>query len=156
MFVYSINLTAPGEFTCSGSANTEVGVYSVKPGPRNLSWQAMSILGKGAGLTAISGIAIRMMTVTTASTAGSAATKAPKDINSPTAGLTAISGQTISTTGRVNHQVFGCGAAGPGGWVVPNPDSQLTLPGTSAGSIDALCVSGTVSLKFEATMDVVE
>jgi hypothetical protein len=116
----------------------------------------MSVIGKASQLTSISGICIRLMMVTTASTGGSAAVASPKKVGGLAATQTPLYNQTISSTGRTNHGSFGCGAAGPGGWVCPNEDSMPELAGSSAGSIDTICVSGTASLTFEATQETCE
>lgn len=152
--VYTSSLATPGNSTCSGTPGTEVGTIMLKPAAavpaRNVMLQAVYVIGKGAGLTAISGISFRIMRATTASTAGTATTPAPKDAGMQAATAVAATGQTISSTGRTNHVVFGCGAAGPGGWVAPNPDSVITV--TSAAtqpSVDVLNTSGTASLNYE-------
>lgn len=156
MWVYEVSLATAGNFTTNATAATEMGVYSTKPGLASVGWQSMSLIGKGAGLTAISGIGIRLCTFTTASTSGTAANASPARILGTAATQTSVSGQTISSTGRQNTKSFGCGAAGPGGWVVPNEDSMVRLQGSSVGSIDTLDVSGTVSLVFEASCETVE
>lgn len=154
MFVYTSSLATPG-VTTGGSANTEVGVISYKP-PTTLparvgGLQAVYVVGRGAGLTAISGLVFRIIRCTTASTGGTATTPNPKDPASPAATVTAVTGQTISTTGRTNHVIFGCGAAGPGGWVAPNPDSNVMIipTVTTAPSVDVVEASATASLTFE-------
>lgn len=154
MFVYTSSLATPGVIT-GGATNTEVGVISYKPPvilpARTVYLQAVYVVGRGAGLTAISGLVFRIIRVTTASTSGTATTPQPKDTGNPAATVGAVTGQTISATGRTNHVVFGCGAAGPGGWVAPNPDSMIIQPAvvTTAPSIDVVECSATASLTFE-------
>lgn len=154
MFVYTASLATPGPIT-GGAVNTEVGVISYKPPivlpARVGGLQACYVVGRGAGLTAISGLVFRIIRCTTASTAGTATTPNPKDPGSPACSTTAVTGQTISSTGRTNHVVFGCGAAGPGGWVAPNPDScVMIIPVvTTAPSVDVVEASATASLTFE-------
>ena len=153
--VYSLSLATAGNLTTSGTANTETDTFFVKAGVRNVALQAMYVLGKGAGLTAISGISFRIVKFTTASTAGTGITPTPKDPGSQAAKATSASRPTAGST-RVNRIVFGCGAAGPGGWVAPNPDSVELLEGGGALSIDSFDVSGTVSLNFEFSAEIVE
>src|ERR1700675_4212041 len=113
MFVYTSSLATPGPVT-GAAANTEIGVISYKPPvilPARVGYfQAAYVVGRGAGLTAISGLVFRICRMTTASTAGTATTPNPKDQNAQAATLTAVTGQTISATGRTNHVIFGCGA----------------------------------------------
>jgi hypothetical protein len=155
MFVYTSSLATPGTTASSGTPNTEVGVISYKPPvtlpARTIFLQAVYVVGRGAGLTSISGLVFRVARFTTASTAGTATTPQPKDTGNPAATVGAVTGQTISTTGRTDHVIFGCGAAGPGGWVAPNPDSMIIQPAvvTTAPSVDLLEASASASLNFE-------
>jgi hypothetical protein len=156
--VYTSSLATPGNSTTSGTPGTETDAVYLKPASavpaRNVLLQAAYVIGKGAGLTAISGIVFRIIRATTASTAGTATTPNPKDAGMQAATAVASTGGTISTTGRTNHVIFGCGAAGPGGWVAPNPDSVIAV--TSAAtqpSVDLLAASGTASLGFEFSVE---
>ena len=155
--VYTLSLATAGNTATNGSANTENPTFTTKPGVRNVALQAMYVTGKGAGLTSISGIIHRIVTFGTASTSagGVAIVPSPKDPGMQAALQVPFSNQTVGST-RKNHVVFGCGAAGPGGWVAPNPDSVILLQGGSAGSIDAVNASGTVSLNFEWSAETVE
>jgi hypothetical protein len=153
--VYSISLATPGNLTTNGVANTETATFGVNSGVRNVALQAMYAIGKAAGLTAISGIAFRILRWGTGSTAGTAITPTPKDSGMAASAAAAASRPTVGTT-RTNRVVFGCGAAGPGGWVAPNPDSVELIPGGGAESIDAMDVSGTISLNFEWSAEIVE
>ena len=153
--VYTLALATEANIATSGTANTEVEVFFCKAGVRNAALQAMYVIGKGAGLTAISGIVFRLIKWGTAATVGTAITPTPKDPGMQAAKQTAASLPTAGTT-RTNHVLFGCGAAGPGGWVAPNPDSVILLEGGGAPSIDALSASGTISLNFEFSAETVE
>lgn len=153
--VYASSLATAGNLTTNGSANTETETYFLKAGVRNAALQSQYVIGKGAGLTAISGISFRIIKWTTASTGGTAITPTPKDPGMQAAKATAASRPTSGTT-RVNRIVFGCGAAGPGGWVAPNPDSVELLEGGGALSVSCMDVSGTVSLNFEFSFEHVE
>ena len=155
MFVYESSLATAGNLTTNGTANTETETFrlnAVTQG-RNVALQSIYLIGKGAGLTAISGIALRVITWGTGATVGTAITPAPKDQNAPAASATAASRPTAGTT-RTNRIVIGCGAAGPGGWVAPNPDSTIAIRASATPqSIDGLDVSGTVSLNFEFSFE---
>jgi len=153
--VYSSSLATAGNLTTNGSANTETDAWFLKAGVRNAALQAVYVIGKGAGLTAISGIAFRIIKFTTASTGGTGITPTPKDPGMQAAKATAASRPTAGST-RVNRIVFGCGAAGPGGWVTPNPDSVELLEGGGGLSIDMMDISGTISLNYEFSFEHVE
>jgi hypothetical protein len=146
--IYSLSLATAANVVTNATPATENETFFIKAGVRTCWLQSMYVLGKGAGLTAISGIAHRIIKWGTASTSGTSITPTPKDPGAQAAKMTAASAPTAGTS-RVNRIIFGCGAAGPGGWVAPNPDSVELLEGGGALSIDALNVSGTASLPFE-------
>jgi len=157
--VYTSSLATPGVSTCSATPNTETGAISLKPPvvlpARTIYVQAAYVIGRASALTTISGIVFRLIRVTTASTAGTATTPQPKDTGMVAATAVGATGQTISATGRTNHVVFGCGAAGPGGWVAPNPDSMIVQPAvvTTAPSLDLVAASATASLTYEFSLE---
>jgi hypothetical protein len=153
--MYTATPATPGNLSTNGSANTETETFFVKPGTRNVSLSRVSVGGKGAGLTTISGIALRLLTWGTASTGGTGITPAPVDPGMQASKATAASRPTSGTT-RKNHHVFTCGAAGPGGWVAKEADEKLTLEGSAAGSISMMDISGTVSLNFEFSATIEE
>lgn len=115
--------------------------------------KALYLIGKGAGLTAISGIAARLIRLATASTSGSAITPSPRG----TVGAAALTGFTAPTIGATPLQqlVIGCGAAGPGGWVAPDVDSAIALDanGGANGNLDLISSSGTASLNFQYSLE---
>ena len=150
--VYASSLATPGNLTTNATPNTETDAFFLKPGARNAALQAVMLMGKGAGLTAISGIIMRLCSFATASTAGTGITPRPKDAGMQAATATAASRPTAGAT-RTNRVAFGCGAAGPGGWVAPNVDSLEVLPGSSAASIDGMDASGTASLAYEFSFE---
>jgi hypothetical protein len=159
--VYTSSLATPGPSTTSGSSNAEMNAIYLKPAAavpaRNVGFQAAYVVGRASSATTISGIAFRIIRATTASTAGTATTPNPKDAGMQAATAVGSTGGTTSTTGRTNHVIFGCGAAGPGGWVAPNPDSLIVV--TSAAtqpSVDLLAVSASTSLAFEFSVEHVE
>lgn len=127
---------------------------------RNVGLQALYLQGRGAGLTAISGITIRVEKWTiTAAAGGTAVTPAPRDIGMQAAKSTAAFAAATVTSGTGGPTLLlsiGCGAAGPGGWVAPNPDSVHILEAAATQSLDLFCVSGTASMNFEQSAEVVE
>jgi hypothetical protein len=158
MFVYTTSPATPGSSSTSATPNTETDAIYLKPAAavpvRSPAIQRVDVIGKAAALTAISSIAFRIAHFTTASTGGTAATPTPKDVGSPAATAVASTGGTISSTGRVNHAIFGCGAGGPGGWQALNADSVISAPAESTQpSVDLLAVSGTASLNYEFAVE---
>lgn len=162
MFIYkTLSAMLATNFTTSGTPNTEVDHQFLKPGTRNISLLSLLVGGKGAGLTALSGIAYRLKKwTTTAAAGGTGATPTPSDPGVQAAkascGQSASAGVTPGTGGPTF--VGGCisGAAGPGGWVAENPDAMDTLEGSANQSFDLFSASGTASLSFEFTLKHVE
>lgn len=153
--IYTISLATAGNLTTNATPGTETDAFFVKAGVRNVALQAVYLIGKGAGLTALSGIVMRIIKFSTASTAGTGMTPSPKDPGSQAAKATSASRPTAGAT-RINHMAFGCGAAGPGGWVAPNVDSVVLLEGGGAFSIDGMDASGTASMAYEFSAEIVE
>jgi hypothetical protein len=153
--VYTSSLATPGVSTTSGTGNTETGAISYKPPvtlpARTITLFAASVQGRATLATSLSGLIFRLIRVTTASTGGTATTPNPADTAMAAATATAVTGQTISATGRTNHAIFGCGVSGPGGWQAPQPDAALVQPAvvTTAPSLDMVAASATASLTYE-------
>ena len=143
----------------SGTANTESDVWSITPGNRGLGIQAMYVGGKGAGLTALSGIAYRVKKWGTSSSAGTVTAMVARDPGAQAAKATVRMTNNALTSGTGGPTFLGgciSGAAGPGGWVAPNPDSLMFLEGTTTSSLDLFSGSGTVSLGYDFNIEVVE
>jgi hypothetical protein len=160
--VYNISSRAAAaaleNYATSGTPNSEVDTaFVVKPGAsRPVSLIALRGQGKGAGLTALSGIALRIKIYpTTAAAGGSAITPNPTDNRAPAATGTAAAASTAAGTvtagtGTLVHVGgIGFGASGPGGWVAPNPDGAITIDGGATRSADLFSSAGTASLNFE-------
>lgn len=158
-FLYELSTKAQAEnYTTSGTANTEIDFQFIKPGAsRPVSIQALKVQGKGAGLTALSGISIRLKQWTsTASSGGTSATPSPKNKLVPacvaTAGLGTSGGTASVTSGTGGPSQVGyasMGASGPGGNVAINPDDACLLDGNATMSMDLFSACPTVSLNFE-------
>lgn len=163
-FVYNLSSKAVAEnFATSASINTQIDAAFVKPGStRPVTVIAARVQGKGAGLTALSGIAIRLSQWTTTASAiggGTNIPRVPVDNRAPPAAATsagASAGITSGTGGPSVACAFGCGASGPGGWVAPNPDAGLTLDGGADRSTDVFSASAQASLNYEFSLDIQE
>jgi len=161
MFVYGI---VPGALqTTNATPNTENDCFFIAAGTvgRSTGLQQLSIHGKGAGLTAVSGITFRVKKwTTTASSGGTAITPSPRDATVQASKCTAsyaVATVTSGTGGPTLLLSIGCGASGPGGWVAPNIDSVLLLESQATPrSLDIFNASGTASLNFELACEVVE
>jgi hypothetical protein len=165
-FIYNLQSKMQAEnFQTSGSTNTEIDAAFIRPGAsRVVALIALRVQGKAAGLTALSGIAVRIKQwTTTASSGGTAVTPNPVDNLAPacvaTAGMGTGGGTSAVTSGTGGpNLVGGCGmgASGPGAWTAPNPDGAIVLDGGAAKSTDLFSSSGTASLNYEFQEDIQE
>lgn len=148
--------TAPGAtVTTHGTPNSEVDHLRLLTGAaRGARISGIVLGGKGAALTAISGIVIRLKRYATASTAGSAITPQPKEPSASAAVLTAFTGPTVGATPTLAQIAF-CGAAGPGGWVARDDHQKIVLEagGGAKGNLDLHSASATASLDFEYALE---
>lgn len=156
-FVYSCTPTS--HLTSSGSANTELANMAFRQTTRNCDINSFWCVGRGAGLTALSGIGFRVKRWTTVGSSGNALTPAPRRIGTTASTVVVDSNGTAITAGTVSGALvlgFGCGAAGPGGWTARDPDSVITTEAGSADEITAYSVSGTTSLNFDLSAEIAE
>jgi hypothetical protein len=153
MFVYA---TAPGaNVATNATPNTLTDHLRTLTGSaRQAIITALLLQGKGAGLTALTGIAVQLNRYGTASTSGSAITPQLRQPSAPAAVLTAFTGPTRGTTPTLQLAV-GMGAAGPGGWVARDQDSGIALEagGGAKGNLDLESITGGTSLNFEYTLE---
>ena len=152
MMVYRSSLATAGNLTTNATPNTETEAFFLKAGVRNAAFAAISMLGKGAGLTQLSGIVMRIIKWATASTGGTAITPAPVDPGMQAAKATAASRPTSGST-RTNGLITGCSGTNLGGWTKPNADAGIVLEGSSAFSVSGMDASGTASLNYEFSFD---
>lgn len=145
-------------YSTSATPNTEIDVLSIKPGAsRKTSIYALRGLGRGAGLTALTGIELNWKLWTTASTAGTTLTPSPNNV--VIAAITAVTVVRIGTGGGVNAVTpgsgggtyrggIGFGGSGPGGWVAATPDANIEMDGGYAGSADIYSLAGLASMLY--------
>lgn len=158
MFGYTTASKAVADsFATSGTAGTEIDAMFIKPGARTAFLTLLQVLGRGAGLTSLSGIAFRLKRWgSTASSAGTAITPGTKDSAAPACTATAAgasAGVTPGTGGPTLVAACGCGGAGPGGWAARDQDSTCAVSGSATESVDLFCASGTASMNYEATLE---
>ena len=155
---FAYDVAAGANYASSGTPNTEDAYLALRQATRGFDLQALYVVGKGAALTTLSGIAHRIKRWTTAGSGGTALTPAPRRVGT-TASTTAADKQTALTPGTVSGAIqlaIGHGAAGPGGWVAPNPDSTIHVEGGGSDELAFYSASGTASLNFEASCEIVE
>lgn len=157
-FVYAVEGAPATPYATSATPNTEDPTLVLRQAVRNCDVQALYTVGRGAALTSITGIGVRVRRWTTAGSGGTAVTPNPRRIGT-TASTTAADKVTAITPGTVSgaYQLsFGFGAAGPGGWVAPNPDSMLTLEAGSADEFNINSVSGVASMLWHVSAEIME
>lgn len=157
-FVYTTATKSVADvFATHATPGTEVDAVFIKPGTRNIWVTLLQVLGRGAGLTALSGIAFRLKRYpTTAAAGGTAITPGPKDPGAQACKATAAgasAGVTVGTGTPIFVGGCGSGAAGPGGWAARDQDASGVVEGSANQSIDLFPASGTASLNYEAFVE---
>ena len=157
-FVYSIEGAPATPYACHATPNTEDPTVVIRQATRGVDVQGIYVLGRGAALTAITGIGYRVRRWTTAGSGGTAITPAPRRVGT-TASTTAADKVSAITAGTVSgaYQLsFGCGAAGPGGWVARDADSALHLEGGGSDEFDINSVCGVASMLHHVSCEIAE
>jgi hypothetical protein len=161
--VYGFDGAPATPYTTHATPNTEDPTLVLRGGARNADVQAIYVQGRGASLTAITGIGYRIRRWTTAGTGGTAVVGSPR--RAMGAGvftaclITAadkVSAITAGTVSGVYQLAFSCGAAGPGGWVAPNPDSTICIEGGSSDELDINSVCGVTAMAHHVSAEVAE
>lgn len=157
-FAYSVEGAPATPYATHATPNTEDPTMVLRQAVRGFDLQSIFVHGRAAAATTISGIGYRVRRWTTAGSGGTAITPNPRRIGT-TASTTAADKVTAITAGTVSgaYQVgFGCGKAGPGGWVARDADSAIHVEGTSADELDINSVAGEASLLHHVSCEITE
>jgi len=157
-FVYGVEGAPATPYATHATPNTEDPTLVLRQAARGFDLMSIFVQGRGAALSAISGIGYRVRRWTTAGSGGTAITPAPRRVGT-TASTTAADKVTAITPGTVSgaYQLsFGCGAAGPGGWVARDADSAIHVEGGSSDELDINSVSGVASLLHHVSAEIME
>lgn len=155
-FVYSVDKGST--YTSHATPSTEDPTIVLRQATRGADLQGMYAAGRAAAATTITGIGFRVRRWTTAGTGGTAVTPAPRRVGT-TAATSAVDKASAITAGTVggDYQVsFGCGKAGPGGWVARDADSAIHLEGGGADELDINSIAGEASLPFQLSCEIAE
>ena len=157
-FLYSVEGAPATPYATHGTPNTEDPTLVLRQAVRGFDLQALWVHGRGAALTALTGIGYRVRRWTTAGSGGTAITPSPRRVGT-TASTTAADKVTAITAGTVSgaYQLsLGCGAAGPGGWAALNPDSCIHVEGGGADELDINSVCGVASMLHHVNAEIME
>lgn len=157
-FVYHVEQSPATPYTTNATPNTEDPTLVLRQTTRNVDVQAIFCLGRAAAATTISGIGYKVRRWTTAGSGGTTVTPAPRRIGT-TASTVAVDKASAITAGTVSGAYvlgFGCGKAGPGGWVARDQDSTLNLEAGSADEFDINSIAGEASLLHSVGCEISE
>lgn len=157
-FAYGIEGAPATPYATSATPNTEDPTLVLRQAVRGFELRSLLAHGRGAALTAITGIGYRVRRWTTAGSGGTAITPNPRRIGS-TASTTAADKVSAITPGTVSgaYQLsFGCGAAGPGGWVALDSDAAVCVEGGSSDELNVNSVCGVASMLHHVSGEIVE
>ena len=157
-FAYGIDGAPATPYATHSTPNTEDPTLVLRQATRGFDVQAIYVHGRAVAATTLNGIGYRARRWTTAGSGGTSITPSPRRVGT-TASTTAVDKVTTITAGTVSgayQLAFGCGAAGPGGWVAPNMDSAIHVEGGSSDELDINSVSGTASLLHHVSAEILE
>lgn len=157
-FAYGIEGAPATPYATSATPNTEDPTLVLRQAVRGFDLMSIFVQGRGAALTAITGIGYRVRRWTTAGTGGTAVVPAPRRIGTA-ASTTAADKVTAIVPGTISgaYQLgFGCGAAGPGGWVARDQDSAIHVEGGGADELDINSVAGVASMLHHVSAEIQE
>lgn len=156
-FVYTVG-TAGVNYGTHATPATEDAYMALRQVTRGFNLTALFVWGKGAGLTALSGIGHHWKRWTTVGSGGTTLTPSPKRIGT-TATTTAHDKQTALTPGTVSGAIVvavGHGAAGPGGWVARDEDSKVHVEAGSSDELAGYSICGTTAMNFSVSAEIEE
>lgn len=157
-FVYHVEQAPATPYASHATPNTEDPTLVLRQTTRNCDVNAIFCLGRAAAATTISGIGYKVRRWTTVGTGGTTVTPAPRRIGT-TASTVCVDKASAITAGTVSGAYvlgFGCGKAGPGGWVARDSDSALNLEAGSADEFDINSVAGEASLLHSVGCEIAE
>jgi hypothetical protein len=149
-FVYVVaGLAANASYATHATPSTEDPTLVMRQTTRGFDLNAVYANGRANAATTISGISYLARRWTTAGSGGTAVTPAPRRIGT-TASTVCADKATAITPGTVSGAIqlaFGCGKAGPGGWVARDDDSKVHLEagGSDELNINSLCAEASQS-----------
>lgn len=161
MFVYGVspNITQ----TTSPTPSTELLKLFFTAGgtPRRMKVMGLYVHGKGAGLTAISGISFRVKRYTGIDpSGGTSTTPAPRDPGAQVAQTNdcRYEGAAITDgTSPIMMLSIGCGAAGASGWFAGSDQALIShADGSNQDVVGVAVASGSASMNFEQSLEIVE
>jgi hypothetical protein len=158
MFVYGIDGAPATPYASHATPNTEDPTLVLRQATRGFDLRALWVHGRGAALTAITGIGFRLRRWTTAGSGGTSVTPAPRRVGT-TASTTAADKVTAITPGTVSgaYQLgFGCSSAGPGGWAAMDPDASIHVEGGGSDELDINSVAGVASMLLHVSAEIAE
>ena len=149
MRVYTVSPEASQ--TTSASADTLDAYMALRETSQAVWMSLWTSVGKGAALTALTGIVHRLRLWTTVGTGGDSVTPQPARPGTPAAKTLCVDGgYTEGTVSGATVLSFGHGATGPGGWAARDGAAKKVL---EADSVDEWSFNsiqaGTVAMNFE-------
>ena len=157
-FVYNVAGAPATPYATHATPNTEDPTLVLRQATRGFSLQAVSVQGRGASLTAITGIGYRVRRWTTAGTGGTSITPSPRWIGT-TASTTAADKATAITPGTVSgayQLALGCGATGPGGWVARDEASKIHVEAGGADELNINSICGVTAMAHDVSAEIEE
>jgi len=157
-FLYGVDGMPATAYATHATPNTEDPSLCLRQAVRNFDLISLFVHGRGAALTAITGIGFRVRRWTTVGSGGTAVVPNPRRIGTTasTVGADKVSALTQGTVSGAVQVAIGCGAAGPGGWVAVNPDAYITVEAGSADELAIDSVCGVTAMPHHVSAEIQE
>jgi hypothetical protein len=161
-FVYTVaGLAAGTSYSTHATPSTEDATLAMRQTTRGFDLTACYGNGRASAATTISGISYIARRWTTVGSTGTAVTPNPKRIGTTASTVcadksTGVGAITPGTVGGTVQFSFGCGKAGPGGWVARDADSAVHLEAASADELMIYSFAGEASLPHYVWAEIAE
>lgn len=153
MYYYDVNAAQ----TSNGTANTENQSARLLTVANQRTCAIMGLY-VSARMSSAGGLIIRLNTMGTAGTSGSAYTPGKRDPDAPAASTTVFTAHTVGSTPKT-RQIVGCAAQGGfGGWFAATPEQSVILKpnGGANGNAEITNICGLVSANFDLNLEFAE
>jgi len=157
-FGYAVVSAPATPFASHATPNTEDPTLVLRQATRGFDVAGISVHGRAAAGTTLTGIGWKVRRWTTAGTGGTGVTPAPKRIGT-TAATTAADKTSAITAGTVSgayQASFGCGSSTPGGWVARDTDAMIHVEGGGADELNINSVCGVASMLLDCAAEILE
>jgi hypothetical protein len=158
MFLYGYDGAPATPYATHGTPNTEDPTLVLRQVLRGFDLMSILVHGRGAALTALTGIGYRVRRWTTVGSGGTTVVGSPRRVGTTasTTGHDKVSAITPGTVSGAYQLGIGCGASGPGGWVAQNEDARIHVEGGGSDELNINSVAGVTAMLHHVSVELGE